>query len=187
MVGFGGKLTFGQMSAFFPPQLVASEIKKIFLSSNMACLLAFEWQAAGLLHFSNMLTILSKNSLLFNKTHWFYLEQTSRTAFIVPEGTTLDPKVGFIFTTSAPGRCQLLLFRFFELFLCIHSRYIACHICMLVGTRSSGWQMWLHSLDESGAGVWSRCCWKNPARCLQVQEINGPKRLDAWRWRLGTS
>ena len=46
MVGVGGKLTFGQMSAFFPPQLVASEIKKIFLSSNLACLLAFEWRAA---------------------------------------------------------------------------------------------------------------------------------------------
>ena len=58
MVGVGQKLTFGQMFAFSPPQLVASEIKKIFLSINLACLLAFERQAVGLLPFSNMLPFL---------------------------------------------------------------------------------------------------------------------------------
>ena len=30
-----------------PPQLTASEIKQTFLSPNLACLLAFEWRAAG--------------------------------------------------------------------------------------------------------------------------------------------
>ena len=29
------------------PQLLASEIKQTFLSTNLACLVAFEWQAAG--------------------------------------------------------------------------------------------------------------------------------------------
>ena len=55
MVGVGWKLTFGQ--TFSPSQLVASEIKKIFLSINLACLLAFERQAVGLPPFSNMLPI----------------------------------------------------------------------------------------------------------------------------------
>ena len=31
-----------------PLQLLASEIKQTFLSTNLVCLLAFEWQAAGL-------------------------------------------------------------------------------------------------------------------------------------------
>ena len=41
-----GESAFGQMSATLPPQLPASEIKQTFLSTNLACLLAFERQAA---------------------------------------------------------------------------------------------------------------------------------------------
>lgn len=71
----------------------------------------------------------------FPRTHYCSMrpiaptwEQTSRAAFVVPEGTTSDFEVGFIFTTYVTGRCHFLLFRFFELFLCIHSRFIACHL-----------------------------------------------------------
>ena len=45
---FGVELAFGQMSATPTPQMPATEIKQMFLSTNLACLLAFEWQAAGL-------------------------------------------------------------------------------------------------------------------------------------------
>ena len=34
---------FGQVSTTLPQQLLASEIKQTFLSTNLACLLAFEW------------------------------------------------------------------------------------------------------------------------------------------------
>jgi hypothetical protein len=46
----GVESVFGQMSATLlpPAQSPASEIKQIFFSTNLACLLAFEWQAAGL-------------------------------------------------------------------------------------------------------------------------------------------
>ena len=39
----GGELAFGQMSVILPSQLLASEIKQTFLSTNLACLVAFEW------------------------------------------------------------------------------------------------------------------------------------------------
>ena len=137
MVGVGGKLTFGQMSAFFPPQLVASEIKKIFLSTNLACLLAFERQAAGLLPFNNM-------HRPFPRTHYCSIRPIDSTwnrqaelHLLYLKEPHLTLKLGLFSPLFFPGRCHLLL-RFFELFLCIHSRYIACHICMLVHTRSTG-------------------------------------------------
>ena len=40
-------LAFGQMSAIHPHQLPASEIKQTFFSTDLTCLEAFEWQAAG--------------------------------------------------------------------------------------------------------------------------------------------
>ena len=42
-----GELAFRQMSATRYPQWSASEIKQTFLSTNLACLLTFEQQAAG--------------------------------------------------------------------------------------------------------------------------------------------
>ena len=47
LVGWGG-LAFAQMSATLPLQLLPPEIKQTFLSTNLACLLPFEQQAAGL-------------------------------------------------------------------------------------------------------------------------------------------
>ena len=46
--GVGGGLAFAQMSATLPLQLLPPEIKQTFLSTNLACLLPFEQQAAGL-------------------------------------------------------------------------------------------------------------------------------------------
>ena len=43
----GRESDFGQMSATLPPLLSASEVKQMFLSKNLACLLAFEQQVAG--------------------------------------------------------------------------------------------------------------------------------------------
>ena len=43
VAGEGGELAFGQMSVTFPYQMLASEIKQTFLSTNLACLVAFEW------------------------------------------------------------------------------------------------------------------------------------------------
>ena len=44
----GGQSAFGQMSATLPhSQLPASKMRQTFLSTNLACLLAFEQQAAG--------------------------------------------------------------------------------------------------------------------------------------------
>ena len=43
----GGELAFRQTFASPTPQLPASEIKQTFLSTNLACLLAFEQPAAG--------------------------------------------------------------------------------------------------------------------------------------------
>ena len=40
--GVGGELAFGQMSTMLPPQLLASEIKQPFPSTDLACLLASE-------------------------------------------------------------------------------------------------------------------------------------------------
>ena len=44
---WGRESAFGQMSTTPTSQLPASEIKRMFLSTNLACLLAFEWLAAG--------------------------------------------------------------------------------------------------------------------------------------------
>jgi len=42
LIASWGKSAFGQMSTTLSLQLPASEIKQIFLSTNMVCLLAFE-------------------------------------------------------------------------------------------------------------------------------------------------
>ena len=51
LVRVGRESAFGQISTTLhhPPltQLLASDIKQIFLSTNLACLLTFEWPAAG--------------------------------------------------------------------------------------------------------------------------------------------
>ena len=45
-VGVGGESAFDRC-LHTPPQLLASEIKQTFLSTNLACSLAFKQQAAG--------------------------------------------------------------------------------------------------------------------------------------------
>ena len=46
--GWGGvgESAFGQMYAILPTKKPASEVKQTFLSTSLACLLAFEWPAA---------------------------------------------------------------------------------------------------------------------------------------------
>ena len=43
----GAGVSLGQISATLPPQLPASEMKQMFLSTNLDCLLAFKWRAVG--------------------------------------------------------------------------------------------------------------------------------------------
>ena len=58
----GGESAFGQMSTTTPPQWPAPEGKQTFLSTNLACLLAFERRAAGPSHtpFSNSTSVSSQ-------------------------------------------------------------------------------------------------------------------------------
>ena len=67
--GVGGELAFGQMSTMLPLQLLASEIKQPFLSTNPACLLAFEWGVAG----SHTLLV-TPILVRFIETEWWVLE-----------------------------------------------------------------------------------------------------------------
>ena len=48
--GWGGESAFGQMSTTLPPQLPATKLKQIFLSTKLACLLALRQQAVRPTH-----------------------------------------------------------------------------------------------------------------------------------------
>lgn len=100
-------------------------------------------------------------------------------------GATFNLKVGFVFMTHITGRHCLLLFRFFELFSCIDSRFLS-HVYMLVGMRTldNNWapKAWMSLVHKLEVGVPGRstedCCRPNKPMAWKTVNPRG-QRLGA--------